>query len=65
MRGLEAYAEILQLQKKIVRYEKHLKSMSVQAEYKKELGRRCEKDPSVVVVTADFVSWFARDGSKV
>ena len=63
--GLEAYAEILKLQKKIARYEKHLKSMSVQAAYKKELQRRCEKDPSVIIVTADFVAWFARDGSKV
>ena len=37
----------------------------MQGEYKKDLERQAATDPSIVVVTADFVSWFARDGVKV
>jgi len=62
---LETYAEILRLEKALVRYDKHLKSLSVQSEYMRNLERQAANDPTMAIVTADFVAWFARDGDKV
>jgi hypothetical protein len=62
---LRVHTEILFLERKMKDLATHRTSLEVQKEYRKALERQCHEDKTMCVVTTDFVSFFARDGTKV